>query len=38
MERLPEIFQSYFADDIWNMDESGVFFKALPDIGLAKKN
>ena len=33
MERLP----GYSADDIWNTDESGVFFKALSDTGLAKK-
>ena len=26
MERLPEIIQSYSADDIWNMEESGLFF------------
>ena len=32
IERLPD------ADDIWNMDESGIFFKALPDTGLRKKN
>ena len=38
MERLPEIIQGYSADNIWNMDESGLFFKALPDVGLAKKN
>ena len=37
MERLPKIIQGYSADDIWNMDESGRFFKALPDTGLAKK-
>ena len=37
MERLPEIIQGYSADDAWNMDESGFFFKALPDTGLAKK-
>ena len=37
MERLPEIIQGYSADGIWNMDESGLFFKALPDTGLAKK-
>ena len=37
IERLPEIIQGYSADDIWNMDESGLFFKALPDTGLAKK-
>ena len=38
MEGLPEIIQGYSADDIWNVDESGLFFKALPDAGLAKKN
>ena len=37
MERLPEIVQGCSADDTWNMDESGLFFKALPDTGLAKK-
>ena len=30
---LPEFIQSYSADDIWNMDESGLFLKALPDTG-----
>ena len=35
MERLPEIIQSYSADYIWNMDESGLFIKA--DTGFAKK-
>ena len=38
MERLPEIIQGYSAYDIWNMDESGLLFKALPDTGLAKIN
>ena len=37
MERLPEIIQGYSADDIWNMDESGLFFKAFPNTGSAKK-
>ena len=37
MEQLPEIIQGYSADDIWNMDESGLFFKAPPDTGLAKR-
>ena len=31
MERLPAITQGYSADDIWNKDESGLFFKALAD-------
>ena len=37
MERPPKIIQGYPADDIWNIDESGFFFKALPDTGLANK-
>ena len=37
MERLPEIMQGFSADDIWNMDESGLFFKARADTGLPKK-
>ena len=37
MDQLPEIIQGYSADDIWNMNESGLFFKALPDTGLTKK-
>ena len=37
MEWLPETIQGYSADDIWNIDESGLFFKALPDTGLAKR-
>ena len=27
MKRLPEIIQGYSADNIWNMDESGLFLK-----------
>ena len=34
---LPEIIQGYSAYDIWSMDESGFFLKALPDTELAKK-
>ena len=37
IEQLPKIIQAYSADNIWNMDESGLFFKALPDTGLARK-
>ena len=37
MKWLPEIIQDYSADDIWNTDESGLFFKTLPDTGPAKK-
>ena len=38
MERLPEIIQGYSPNDILNMDESGLSFKALPDTGLVKTN
>ncbi len=27
-ERLPEIVLGYKAEDVWNLDESGVFWKA----------
>ena len=33
-ERLPEPIRGYSKEDIWNMDETGCFFKALPDKGL----
>ena len=36
-ERLPEIVQNYSKEDIWNMDESGVFWQALPDSGFGQK-
>ena len=37
MERLPEICRGYKLEDIWNMDESGCFFRALPDRCLSEK-
>ena len=36
-ERLPEIVQGYSKDDIWNMDETGVFWEALPNRGFGQK-
>ena len=36
-ERLRELCKGYDLRGIWNMDESGCFFKALPNKGLAKK-
>ena len=36
-ERLPELVQGYSKENIWNMDETGCFFKALPDKGLRMK-
>ena len=36
-ERLPEIVSKYKKEDIWNMDESGVFWRALPEKGFGEK-
>lgn len=36
-ECLPEIIQGYDRDNIWNMNETGVFWKALPDRGFGQK-
>ena len=36
-ERLPEIVGNYSNEDIWNLDESGVFWQALPDSGFSQK-
>ena len=37
MERLRELCKRYQLKDIWNMDESGWFFEALPAKVLAQK-
>ena len=37
MERISELIEGYSLENIWNMDESGCFFKALPDKGLVEK-
>ena len=37
MEGTPEIIHGYKPEDVWNMDESGCFWKALPDKGFAQK-
>lgn len=37
LERLPLVTEGYEARDIWNYDETGLFWKALPDKGLAEK-
>ena len=36
-ERLPEIVKDYDKENIWNMDEAGVFWQALPDRGFGQK-
>ena len=37
-ERVPEIVQGYAKDDILNMDETGLFWRALPDRGFGQKS
>ena len=37
MERLWELTKDYDPIDIWNMDETGCFFRALLEKGLAEK-
>ena len=36
-ERLPDILQGYSAEDIWNLDETGRFWRALPDKGFNQR-
>ena len=36
-EKLPEIVSGYKKEDIWNMDESEVFWRALPGKGFGEK-
>ena len=36
-ERLPEIIEGYATNNIWNMDDSGCFWEAFPEKGLAEK-
>ena len=37
MERINELIEGYSLENIWNMDESGCFFKVLPDKELVEK-
>ena len=34
---LPCILEGYSEDDIWNIDETGCFWKTLPDKGLGQR-
>ena len=36
-DRLPELLRGYKKQDIWNIDETGCFWKALPDQGFGQK-
>ena len=38
IERIRELIKGYELRDIWNQDETGCFFQALPERGLAEKN
>ena len=35
-EKLPQLVDNYRAQDIWNMDDTGCFWRALPDKGMAE--
>ena len=37
-ERLPEIVHEYEKANIWNMDETGLFWQALPDKGFGQRS
>ena len=37
IKRIPELARGYKLEDIWNMDELGLFFKFLPDKGWVEK-
>ena len=37
LERLPELTSGYELRNIWNMDELGLLFKALPGKGFVEK-
>ncbi len=36
-ERLPEILHSFSKEDIWSIDETGVFRRGLPETGFGQK-
>ena len=36
-ERIPELLQGYRSEDIWNLNESGCYWRALPDHRFARK-
>ena len=36
-ERLPELVRGYPAENIWNLDETGCFWRALREHGFGKK-
>lgn len=37
LQKIPQIIDNYSAYEIWNLDESGLFYRALPDRTVALK-
>ena len=37
LERIPELVSEYAIKDIWNLDDTGVFWRALPEQGFGQK-
>lgn len=35
MQNIPQIIENYSADEIWNLDESGLFYRAMPNRTIA---
>ena len=36
-ERIPELLHGYSAENVWNLDETGCFWRALPEHGFGTK-
>ena len=36
-ERIPDIVEGYSYEDVWNIDETGCFWRALPDKGFGQR-
>ena len=36
-ERIPELLQGYSRENIWNLDETACFWRALPEHGFGKR-
>ena len=36
-ERIPELLQEYSSENIWSLDETACFWRALPEDGLAEQ-
>ena len=35
--RLPELYEGHEPQDVWNADETGLFYRALPDCSMVLK-